>query len=406
MKKIVISLLILCLILSSVFVTIGTKENINNEIADDFDIRIKNQMQRGHMPSLVACIVKNDTLAWSEGYGYYDYYNHKNATVNITYPIASVTKSVTATAIMQIIENESYDVNLDDNVSEYLPFDLKNPKYPDVNITFRMLLAHQSSLNDTTIRFLFLFTLLKIPFNLNSFKNYLIEDGLFYKSNVWKDYGPGKGVCYTTQGTNILGHLIENITKQSYTDYCQKHIFIPLKMNNTSFKFSDYDKEQLARLYIWMAMAGCYLKQPYIESSSNYAGGGLKTTISDFTHFLIMHTSGGVYDGVRILSEESVEEMHRAQYPDTPDGKYLYGLGWYQYHNTSENETYGGHTGVFQGARAVMRMRYSNDSDEVGILFFWNQNSFFRSYFDCVRPEQKDARIEIEKALFEKADEL
>jgi len=398
-EKIVISLLILCLILSSAFVVIGTKESINNEIADDFDSRIENLMRHGHMPSLVTCIVKNNTVVWSKGYGYYDYYNQKNATVDIAYPIASVTKSVTATAIMQIIENESYDVNLDDNVSEYLTFDLKNPKYPDVNITFRMLLAHQSSLGDTTIKFIFLFILLKIPFNLNMFKSYLVKGGLFYESEVWNDYRPGEGVCYTPQGTDILGYLVEQITNQPYTDYCQEHIFEPLKMYNTSFYFSDYDKEQLARLYIWIA--GFYLKRPYIQPS-NHAGGGLKTTISDFTHFLIMHTSGGVYDGVRILSEESVEEMHRAQYPGYYDDEiFLHGFGWYQH--ISDGETYGGHGGNFEGARAEMRMRYS---DKVGILYFWNQNSFLLMQLKRMRPEEREVRKEIEKALFEKADEL
>jgi len=372
---------------------------LSNIISDDFDSKIEENMKKGHMPSLVACIIKNNTTVWSKGYGYYAYYTKKTASVDIVYPIASVTKSVTATAIMQIIENESYDIDLDDNVSEYLPFDLKNPKYPDVNITCRMLLAHQSSLGDSTLRFIFLFTILKIPFNLNTFKNYLIKGGLFHKSDVWNDYRPGEGVCYSTQGIDILGLLVEQITKQSFSDYCQEHIFKPLKMYNTSFCFSDYNREQLARLYVWMA--GFYLKLPYIESS-NFAGAGLKTTISDFSHFLIMHTSGGMYDGARILSEESVEEMHRAQYPGYYDDKvFLHGLGWYQ--TTLDNETYGGHGGNFGGARAEMRMRYS---DRVGILFFWNQNSFLRMHLGHTRPEAREARKNIEKALFEKAEEL
>jgi CubicO group peptidase (beta-lactamase class C family) len=366
---------------------------------DDFDSKIEEIMKKGHMPSLVACIIKDNITAWSKGYGYYDYYNKKKTTVDIVYPIASVTKSFTATAIMQIIENESYNINLDDNVSEYLPFDLKNPKYPEVNITYRMLLAHQSSLGDTTIRFIFLFTILKISFNLNTYEQYLVKEGLFYNSKVWNDYRPGEGVCYSTQGTDLLGLLIEQITGQSYTDYCQGHIFEPLKMYNTSFYFSDYEKEQLTHLYIWIA--GFYLKRPYIQQN-NYAGGALKTTISDFSRFLIMHTSGGTYDGVRILSKESVEEMHSVQYPGYYDDIiYLHGLGWYQH--TSENETYGGHGGNFEGARAEMKMRYS---DRVGVAYFWNQNSFLRMQLKRMRPEERAAAKEIKEALFEKADEL
>jgi CubicO group peptidase (beta-lactamase class C family) len=135
------------IILSNVSIALENIDQISKIIDDEFDIKIEEFMKRGHMPSLVACIIKNNTTAWSKGYGYYDYYNEKNTTVDIIYPIASITKSITATAIMQIIENESYGIDLDDNVSEFLPFDLKNPKYPQVNITYRMLLAHQSSLN-------------------------------------------------------------------------------------------------------------------------------------------------------------------------------------------------------------------------------------------------------------------
>ncbi|KYK24762.1 hypothetical protein AYK25_01665 [Thermoplasmatales archaeon SM1-50] len=367
-------------------------------IDDEFDSKIAELMKKGHMPSLVACIIKDNTTVWSKAYGYLDYYKRINATIDTVYPIASVTKSVTATAIMQIIENESYNVDLDDNVSEYLPFDLKNPRYPNVNISFRILLAHQSSLGDSTIRFILLFTLLKIPFNLITFQHYLVKGGVLYHPKVWNDYRPGEGVCYTTQGIDILGLLIEQITNQSYSDYCQNHIFKPLKMFNTSFYFSDITRAQLVCLYIWMA--GFYLKQPYIQTS-NLAGGGLKTTLSDFSHFLIMHTSGGMYDGVRILSEESVEEMHRAQYPGYYDGGFLYGLGWYQ--RTIENETYGGHAGNWRGARAQMKMRYS---DKVGILFFWNQNSFLKMHLNQTRPEEREAVKNIEKALFEKSDEF
>jgi len=369
------------------------------EITDDFDSKIEELMKKGHMPSLVACIIKDNITAWSKGYGYYDYYNKKNTSLDIVYPIASITKSVTATAIMQIVENDSYDVNLDDNVSKYLPFDLKNPKYPEVNITFRMLLAHQSSLGDTTLRFTFLFLIFKIPFNLKTMQNYFIKGGLFYDSKVWNDYRPGEGVCYTTQGIDLLGLLIEQITHQKYSDYCQEQIFKPLKMYNTSFYFSDYEKDELACMYDWIA--GFYIKVPWIQPSY-LAGGGLKTTISDFSHYLIMHTSGGMYDGVRILSQESVEEMHTAQYPGYYDDKvYLHGLGWY--FTTIENETYGGHGGNYEGARAEMVMRYS---DHVGVLFYWNQNSFVRMQLKITRPDEKQASKEIKNALFEKANEL
>ncbi|UCF12632.1 MAG: serine hydrolase [Thermoplasmatales archaeon] len=375
----------------------GNQRIIQNTIdyasyADDFDEKIETLMLWGHMPSLVACIVKNNTVVWSKGYGFYDYYKKKNATVNIVYPVASISKSITATAIMQL--NETGLIGLDDNVSEYLPFDLKNPKYPGVNITFRMLLAHQSSLADTIVRFTIYFSFLRVPYD--QLGDYLLPDGVFYQPRVWNDYPPGENVTYSTVGFEILGYLVEQITQQPFLNYCQEQIFEPLQMKNTSFFFSNFNKNKLACLYFWVA--GLYFKLPRIQTRG-YAGGGLKTTISDLSHFLIMHTNRGVYDGVRILTEESVEEMHRVQYPGYYDEDYLHGLGWYL-KNFSDGEIYGGHGGNHQGARAVMRMRYS---DRVGVTYFWNQNSFFLMHLKLTREEEKEAIIEIEKALFEKA---
>ena len=60
--------------------------------------------------------------------------------------VASISKSVTATALLQLYERNMF--NLTDDVNKYLDFKVRNPKFPEVNITFKMLLAHQSSLND------------------------------------------------------------------------------------------------------------------------------------------------------------------------------------------------------------------------------------------------------------------
>ncbi|MCK4365038.1 MAG: serine hydrolase [Thermoplasmatales archaeon] len=398
MKKIIISLLILCLILSTIPITIGIEEGIENEAADDFDARIEELMRYGHLPSIAVCIVKNNTTVWAKGYGYADLnpLDKRKATPDTVYPIGSTSKSVCAVAIMQL--NESGLIGLDDNVSEYLPFDLKNPKYPKVNITIRMLMAHQSSIPDTTLRFLLYFTVLKLPYSL--LDDYFLPGGSFYSSKVWNDYAPGEDVCYSTQNNEILSYALQQITNQSYADYCQENIFEPLQMYNTSFYFSDYDKDELAGLYLWVR--GVYLPMPYLEPTY-HAAGGVKTTISDFSHFLIMHTSGGIYDGVRILSEESVEEMHSAQYPDSLDEGHNHGFGWY-FKEYDDGEIYGGHGGRHHGAGAELRMRYS---DKVGILFFWNQFAFFRSIIlKNPLPEESEARREIMKALFEKADEL
>ena len=89
-------------------------------------------------------------------------------------------------------------------------------------------------------------------------------------------------------------------------------------------------------------------------------GGSLKTTVLDLSHYLMMHANGGVYNDVRILSEESVNEMHKAQYNESYDEYCLYGLGWYSFTDNTTGEEYGGHVGGFKGAKALMHLRYND----------------------------------------------
>lgn len=110
-----------------------------------FDEKISLIMKIAGFPSLATCIIKDNQIVWSKGYGYYDISNQKPATVDTVYILASITKTIVGTAIMQLYEKELFD--LDDDVNVFLPFDLRNPNFLEDPITFRMLLSHTSSLN-------------------------------------------------------------------------------------------------------------------------------------------------------------------------------------------------------------------------------------------------------------------
>ena len=122
------------------------KESVlkNNAINDPFfDQKITFFMQLARFPSLSTCIIKDDQVIWSQGYGFYDLENQKKATPHTIYLIASITKTIVGTALMQLYEQGFF--KLDDDVSNYLPFTLRNPNFPDNPITFRMLLSSSSN---------------------------------------------------------------------------------------------------------------------------------------------------------------------------------------------------------------------------------------------------------------------
>jgi len=397
MEKYLLTIGITILLVGPTIASVAGQRTENIGLSDtDFDQKILHYMKLGHMPSLSACIIKNNSIVWSKAYGECDLKNHKKASTDTIYYIASISKSITAVAIMQLYEKGYF--KLDDDVSKWLPFDLKNPKYPDVDITFRMLLAHESSLASCGIQHYFYFYVMDYP--PAWLKEFLVPGGSIYCRNAWKNYAPGKGCCYSNINFDILGCIVEKITNEPFGQYCKEHIFEPLNMSSTSFYLSEIDKTRLAVPYIWLV--GRYIQVPIFDW--DFACGGGKSTVIDLSHLLTMHMNGGVYGSVRILDESSIDEMHRIQYPDTPDGDAYHGLGWYS-QNNYDGEMYGGHAGTNIGYKSAMRMRYS---DKVGVIFFYNrfQSSQLRENFRFMGKLERYAREQIEKELFLKANEL
>lgn len=365
---------------------------LSYERLDDskFDRMIEFVMKLGHMPSLSACIVRKDTVVWAEGYGDASVNKNRDATEHTVYQIASVSKSITATVVMQLVEQKLID--LDADVNRYLPFSLRNPKYPEDNITVRMLLAQQSSINDEAIgmKLFFYFSMLSYP---NEWlKEYLIPGGIIYNPRVWSQTRPGEGFHYNSLNFELLGYLVKLVTGQFFEEYCKIHIFEQLDMNHTSFNLIDYRPDELAIPSVYLL--GRCIPLPIFENR-NYAAGGVRTSVVDLSHFLIAHMNGGMYNGTRILDPENISLMHSLYYPNTS----TYGLGWMNWYSEYDDEWYGGHIGSMIGVRAVMWMRYS---DNVGIIFFWNQNipMFYR------RPYKMISEFLIERLLLHKATVL
>lgn len=334
----------------------------NDELFDKIITKI---MQFGRIPAMSAAIIKNKNITWAKGFGLYDVENEKEANKNTIYLVASISKTVTATAIMQLHEKGRF--KLDDDVNEYLPFALRNPEYPNKPITFRMLLAHRSSLAEDPPAF---YAYIPGDFPLPSYpypwlKEYLVPGGINYKPQVWTDKPPGYEMNYANVGYAVLGYLVELLSNQSFEDYCQENIFKPLDMKNTSFHLSGVNISRVAVPYVLQNNKLYPLLQYGII---DYPAGGLRTTVVALSHFLIANMNDGIYNGVRILSKESIDEMHKIQYYGNNRYNFDYGLGWQIWKRGGE--TYIGHTGGLYGVATKMVFR---KSDNVGIIYFMNR---------------------------------
>jgi CubicO group peptidase (beta-lactamase class C family) len=357
-------------LISSVFANTSSNNNSENIIQsvlnnDLFDLKIRSLMFAGYIPSLTACIIDKDEVIWSNGYGFYDFKGFKKPSSETIYQVASVSKTVTATAILQLYEQELF--NLDDDVNLYLPFSLRNPNFPDVPITFRFLLSHHSSLHDHDETIAYEYFAGEYP--LSYVEELLSPDGEAYHQELWGDYPPGNGGNYSNMGFTILGYLVELLSGQLFEDYCQENIFIPLEMTSTSFEMDKLPIENFACDYF--RFGRLYVKSTLVDYTFIDPCGGLLTNIDDLANFLIAHMNHGMYNNVRILNEETIDEMHRVQYPNSAPyyGTLRFGLGWLIIEEEFGVATHG-HNGDLTFSHA--RMRVLNDNS-TGIIYLFNK---------------------------------
>ena len=359
---------------------------IKNTSLDDFlfDKKIEILMRLSRFPSIAACVIEGNEVTWSNGYGFYDLDHMKSASETTIYNIGSISKTITGTALMQLWEQGLFD--LDEDVNNYLPFSLRNPNFPNDPITFRMLLSHSSSLNYDRTDYFWLNFSADPPFSFYPYpwlEEFLTPNGKWYYPEIWSPtYGPGEYSMYANVGFDLICYLVELISGEEFIYYCQKHIFIPLDMYNTGWNLSELNIDNVAIPYH-------YHNGEYIQINElsyllgeltppdkywrmrMYPAGGLYTTISDLSHFFIAHMNDGVWNNIRILEDETVEEMHTIQPPGNIDMFNVhYCLGWvFQDYPIIFNLTLSGHTGGIYGVTTAM---YYIPNENVGIILFMN----------------------------------
>jgi len=379
MKKQIIVTITICILLSINIAptTISTKQN-KNQITNTFyeeytisdfilDNYIQILMKIAHKPSIAAGIIYDDNLVWSKGYGFYDLENQKNTNEDILYLQASVSKTVTATALMQLYEKGFFE--LDDDVNDYLPFNLRNPNHPEDPITIKMILSHRSSLADDNLYWIALSYLPGDPdvkgFPYPWLEDYLVPGGNGYSSSTWSDAKPGENFYYANIGFSIIAYLVEIFSNQNFNEYCKENIFEPLQMYNSSFRLRDHNISNIAVPYEYKN--GEYFRHPHYGIHILYPSITLRTSIEEFSHFIIAHMNGGIWNNVRILEEETVNLMHTTHFPT--QASYNYGLGWFISYQENGNKIVshsGGYVGVLDRVTIFI-------DDDIAVMFFSNE---------------------------------
>ena len=129
--------------------------NLDSLMLDSIIIAYKNSQS---IPGIATMIVKDNEVIWNKNYGYRNLQNQLPVEDSTLFLMASISKTILATAVMQLWENGM--INLENNINNYLPpgFTVKNPFYPNDSITIKMLMIHTSSIQDDYNFFFFIHT--------------------------------------------------------------------------------------------------------------------------------------------------------------------------------------------------------------------------------------------------------
>lgn len=250
--------------------------------------------------------------------------------------IASMTKPITAMAIM--ILQEEFNLSVNDPVEKYLPefkgqklvvrrdgdkVQLGDPAHP---ITIRELLTHTSGLPGG----------FPAPHSDLYFKRQLtLKEAVQLSASQPLDFAPGSKWAYCNAGIDTLGRIVEVVTGQSFETFLAKRIFEPLGMKDTTFYPTDEQLQRLAGLYQvqegQLKYIGYSLLGPSRDARHPVPAGGLYSTAPDLAKLYQTTLHRGSLGKVRVLSESSVAEMTKLQTGDLECGftpGMGFGFGW------------------------------------------------------------------------------
>jgi CubicO group peptidase (beta-lactamase class C family) len=273
--------------------------------------------ERG-VPGAALAVVHDGEVIRLAGYGQADAAG-RPVTPQTPFRIGSLTKSFTALAIMQLVEEDK--VALDAPVQRYLPwFRLADP-----DASARITVAHLLHQTSGTPASVLDETIADPTLSLEAYVRRLAA--------VTPDRPVGSSFAYSNANYNTLGLIVERVSGLPYAEYVQQNILTPLQMTNSFATAISPTAAAPAQGHVWLF--GQTVAMPDHFSAANLPAGYISASVEDLAGYLIAQMSAGQAAPARVLSPEGFARMHRAgpnavpnPTPELAAAGYGYGMGW------------------------------------------------------------------------------
>ncbi len=265
-----------------------------------------------NLPSISISVGYKGELIWSEAVGYSDLKAHKPVSLETTYRIGSISKSLTAVSLMRLIQEKN--ISIDDTVQLLTPA-LLSDKQP---ITIKQIASHTSG-----------------------FRHYNYGPSYFYKELIERKqyssveesingfinepllFNPGTQFLYSTNGYSVLARFMEEFSGESYQNLMNELLLDNLNLDSTILEDTDTNNRTNRATFYLKAPFDSYLEAPEVNNSSKWAGGGFLSTPSDLAKFGNALLSG------QILTKPLLETLFTpVALSDGSMNPQYYAIGW------------------------------------------------------------------------------
>ena len=333
-------------------------------------------------------IVSGQGVLYQRGFGFADAEARKAYSIHTVQSVASVSKTVVGLALLKA--QELGLLRLDDPISQYLPFPVVNPAFPDVPITLRHLATHTSSIRDNDFYLSKNYYLLpgqpeKGPLafeDMQTFipadsavtlpvflKNVLTPAGKWYQPKGFLARRPGELYEYSNVGAALAAYIVERVSQQPFPDFTARYLSRPLHMRDSGWNVGKVDFSRHARPYQAPAVPLPHYGQ------ATYPDGGFLSSVADMSQYLRELIRGYQGRGT-VLGPDSYRELFRPQlaagnfeernernpYSESYNVGVLMGFGY---------TGYIGHTG---GDPGVVALLFFDPKSGIGRLLLLNTN--------------------------------
>jgi CubicO group peptidase (beta-lactamase class C family) len=290
----------------------ATPSGLHEVDEDSIDAYIRASMHTAHIPGLSLGVVRGDRVAYLKGYGIAGP-DGRPVTAQTPFILGSTSKSITALAVMQLVEAGKID--LDAPVTRYLPWFRTHDASASAQISVGHLLHQTSGLGTYEGR---------RGFWDSDQNNAALEKGIRELSTARLREPAGQRFEYANENYNTLGLIVQTLSGTSYEEYVRSAIFAPLQMSHSAAAPSDPAAADIASGYrYWLGWPVAF-DAPYPRRMT--PAGFLISSAEDMAHYVAAQLNGGTYGHRQLLSPQGIATLH------TPASKMgpatSYGMGW------------------------------------------------------------------------------